>query len=123
MFHSLPYCFELICDRNEERAEDEKRIEKLLKDVTKGGLRKKRTAEFDLSDSDDEIEAKKRRKRNEFARMRKALLEDENVGKIGTRRLYDEISTAANKSQLKIQRSSHSSAPWRIKMNIKNRMH
>ena len=69
--------------RDKERVEDEKKIERLLKDVTNGGLRRKRAADFDLSDSDDEVEAKRRRKRNEFARMRKALLEDENVGKIG----------------------------------------
>ena len=69
--------------RDKESVEDEKKIERLLKDVTNGGLRRKRAADFDLSDSDDEVEAKRRRKRNEFARMRKALLEDENVGKIG----------------------------------------
>lgn len=51
--------------------------------MTNGGLRRKRAAEFDLSDSDDEVEARKRRKRNEFARMKKALLQDENIGKIG----------------------------------------
>ncbi len=45
-------------------------------------LRRKRGAEFDLSDSDDDAEARQRRKRREFAKMRKALLENENVGKI-----------------------------------------
>lgn len=45
-------------------------------------LRRKRGAEFDLSDSDDDTEARQRRKRREFAKMRKALLENENVGKI-----------------------------------------
>ncbi len=45
-------------------------------------LRKKRGADFDLSDSDDDAEARKKRKRIEFAKMRKALLADENVGKI-----------------------------------------
>lgn len=45
-------------------------------------LRRKRGAEFDLSDSDDDIEARQRAKRREFAKMRKALLENENVGKI-----------------------------------------
>ena len=47
-----------------------------------GALRRKRGAEFDLSDSDDDAEARQRRKRREFARMRKVLLENENVGKI-----------------------------------------
>lgn len=45
-------------------------------------LRRKRGAEFDLSDSDDDVEARQRAKRREFAKMRKALLENENVGKI-----------------------------------------
>ena len=56
--------------------------------MTNGGLRRKRAADFDLSDSDDEVEAKRRRKRNEFARMRKALLQDENIGKIGKLNFY-----------------------------------
>ena len=45
-------------------------------------LRRKRGADFDLSDSDDDAEARRRRKQREFAKMRKALLADENVGKI-----------------------------------------
>ncbi len=45
-------------------------------------LRRKRGAEFDLSDSEDDAESRQRRKRREFAKMRKALLENENVGKI-----------------------------------------
>ncbi|KAL8717700.1 MAG: hypothetical protein Q9225_005076, partial [Loekoesia sp. 1 TL-2023] len=45
-------------------------------------LRRKRGADFDLSDSEDDAEARRRRKRREFAKMRKALLENENVGKI-----------------------------------------
>lgn len=45
-------------------------------------LRKKRGADFDLSDSDDDAEARRKRKRIEFAKMRKALLADEKVGKI-----------------------------------------
>lgn len=45
-------------------------------------LRRKRGGEFDISDSDDDAESRKRAKRREFAKMRKALLENENVGKI-----------------------------------------
>lgn len=45
-------------------------------------LRRKRGAEFDLSDSEDDMEERRRRKRREFAKMRKALLENENLGKI-----------------------------------------
>jgi mediator of replication checkpoint protein 1 len=68
-----------------DRAEDEKRIDKLYKDITTGGLRRKRGADLDDldEDSDDEAQERRRRKQREFARMRKALLEDENIGKIG----------------------------------------
>lgn len=45
-------------------------------------LRRKRGGEFDISDSDDDVESRKRARRREFAKMRKALLENENVGKI-----------------------------------------
>lgn len=55
---------------------------KLFKDLNSGGLRRKRGAEFDLSDSDDDGEARRRAKRREFAKMRKALFENERIGKI-----------------------------------------
>jgi mediator of replication checkpoint protein 1 len=45
-------------------------------------LRRKRGADYDLSDSDDGGEARRRMKRKEFAKMRKALLADERIGKI-----------------------------------------
>ncbi|KAL8687997.1 MAG: hypothetical protein Q9224_004998, partial [Gallowayella concinna] len=67
---------------DKERARDEKAVEKLFKDINNGMLRRKRGADFDLSDSEDDAEARRRRKRKEFAKMRKALLENENVGKI-----------------------------------------
>ncbi|KAG0652001.1 DNA replication checkpoint mediator mrc1 [Hyphodiscus hymeniophilus] len=65
-----------------ERASDEKQVEKLYNDITKGMLRRKRGADYDLSDSDDDGEARRRMKRKEFAKMRKALLADERIGKI-----------------------------------------
>ncbi|KAF4633593.1 hypothetical protein G7Y89_g4528 [Cudoniella acicularis] len=65
-----------------ERASDEKQIEKLYNDISKGMLRRKRGEDYDLSDSDDGGEARQRRKRAEFAKMRKALLADERIGKI-----------------------------------------
>jgi len=77
----------LISLSDEERKEDEKRVEKLYKDIANGGLRRKRGADQgDLWDSDDEDEAAVRRraaKQKEFAKMRKALLADEKIGKIG----------------------------------------
>ncbi|KAI9849964.1 MAG: hypothetical protein M1838_006222 [Thelocarpon superellum] len=69
---------------DKERAQDEKQVEKLFKDLTTGNLRRKRGADYDLSDSDDDGETRRRMKQREFAKMRKALLEDENVGKIAS---------------------------------------
>lgn len=73
-----------VC-RDKLRQADEKDINKLYKDLTTGALRRKRAAGDldDLSDSDDEAEERRRRKQREFAKMRKALMEDENIGKIG----------------------------------------
>ncbi|KAG6003395.1 hypothetical protein E4U21_002070 [Claviceps maximensis] len=65
-----------------ERAQDEQQVEKLFKDITKGMLRRKRGADFDLSDSDSDGEARKRMKRRQFAKMQKALFADERVKKI-----------------------------------------
>ena len=80
--HSLCRFVHLQFPRNNERVRDEKDIAKLYKDINSGMLRRRRGTEFDLSDSDDDVEARQRRKRREFAKMRKALLENENVGKI-----------------------------------------
>lgn len=68
--------------RDRERADDEKQVEKLFKDITTGMLRRKRGADYDLSDSDDGGEARRRMKRRQFAKMQKALFSDERVKKI-----------------------------------------
>jgi mediator of replication checkpoint protein 1 len=65
-----------------ERADDEKQVEKLFKDITTGMLRRKRGADYDLSDSDDGGEARRRMKRRQFSKMQKALFSDERVKKI-----------------------------------------
>ncbi|KAB5539557.1 MRC1-like domain-containing protein [Coniochaeta sp. 2T2.1] len=65
-----------------ERANDEKQVEKLFKDITTGMLRRKRGADYDLSDSDDGGEAKRRMKRRQFAKMQKALFSDERISKV-----------------------------------------
>ena len=70
---------------NKERADDERLLERLYKDINNGGFRRKRGADVDLLDSDDEEEAAARRravKQRDFAKMRKALLADEKIGKI-----------------------------------------
>jgi mediator of replication checkpoint protein 1 len=74
---------QLFADR--DRADDEKRIDRLYKDITTGALRRKRGVGVDelSDDSDDEAAERRRRKQAEFRKMRQALLLDENVGKIG----------------------------------------
>lgn len=67
---------------DKERAKDSKDVEKLFKNITNGMLRRKRGGDYSLSDSEDDGEARRNQKRKEFARMRKALLEDERIGKI-----------------------------------------
>ena len=52
--------------------------------MTTGALRRRRSDELDLSDSDYGEEARRRIKRREESKMRRALLAaDENMGKIG----------------------------------------
>ncbi|EGC44945.1 conserved hypothetical protein [Histoplasma capsulatum var. duboisii H88] len=68
------------------RQQDEQQVNKLMRDITTGALRRRRGAggdDLDLSDSDDErLAARRRAKRREFAKMRKALLADEKIGEI-----------------------------------------
>ncbi|PNY26883.1 Mediator of replication checkpoint protein 1 [Tolypocladium capitatum] len=65
-----------------QRANDEKEVEKLFKDIATGMLRRKRGTDYDLSDSDDGGEARRRMKRRQFAKMQKALFSDERVKKM-----------------------------------------
>ncbi|SPO06636.1 related to MRC1 - Mediator of the Replication Checkpoint [Cephalotrichum gorgonifer] len=65
-----------------ERVDAEREVNKLFKDITTGALRRKRANDYDLSDSDDGGEARKRRKRMQFAKMQKALFADERVKKM-----------------------------------------
>jgi mediator of replication checkpoint protein 1 len=70
---------------NSEKAkvDDEKNINKLYKDLMNGGLRKRAGGDaFDLSDSEDEAEQRRRKRRMEHAQMTRALLADEKVGKL-----------------------------------------
>ncbi|KAF2628806.1 hypothetical protein BU25DRAFT_390727 [Macroventuria anomochaeta] len=68
---------------DKSKRDDEKNINQLYKDLMNGGLRKRAGRDaFDLSDSEDEAEMKQRKKRADFARMQKALMSDENIGKI-----------------------------------------
>ncbi|KAJ4309235.1 hypothetical protein N0V94_009025, partial [Neodidymelliopsis sp. IMI 364377] len=68
---------------DKSKKDDEKNINQLYKDIMNGGLRKRAGRDaFDMSDSEDEAEMKQRKKRADFARMQKALMSDENIGKI-----------------------------------------
>lgn len=70
----------LFADR--DRQEDEAAVSKLMKDITTGGLRRKRGNDLDLSDEEDASVRRREAKRREFAKMRRELLKDEAVGKI-----------------------------------------
>ncbi|KAK8109834.1 MRC1-like domain-containing protein [Apiospora kogelbergensis] len=70
-----------------ELQEGAAQVDKLFHDITTGMLRKRRrhggdNGAFDLSDSDDGGEARKRMKRRQFQKMQKALFADERIGKI-----------------------------------------
>lgn len=70
----------LFADR--DRQEDEAAVSKLMKDITTGGLRRKRGNDLDLSDEEDASVRRREAKRRDFAKMRRELLKDEAVGKI-----------------------------------------
>ncbi|KAF3940340.1 hypothetical protein ABW19_dt0201814 [Dactylella cylindrospora] len=55
-------------------AEDEKNVQKLMKDITHGNLRKKRGQGYDLSDDSDEESYRRERRRAKHAAERKRLL-------------------------------------------------
>ncbi|KAJ4371521.1 hypothetical protein N0V83_004740 [Neocucurbitaria cava] len=63
------------------KKEDEKNIADLYKKIQTGGLRRQAGGRdgFDMSDSEDEAEARQRKKRVEFQKMSRALLQDERV--------------------------------------------
>ncbi|TDZ41021.1 Mediator of replication checkpoint protein 1 [Colletotrichum trifolii] len=65
-----------------ERESDEKMVDKLFHDITTGMLRRKRGADYELSDSDDGGEARRRMKRRQFQKMQKALFADERIKKM-----------------------------------------
>jgi mediator of replication checkpoint protein 1 len=73
----------LISHSEKAKADDEKNINQLYKDIMNGGLRKRRGGDaFDVSDSEDEVEQRRRKRRMEFQKMTKALISDERIGKI-----------------------------------------
>ncbi|PWW76621.1 hypothetical protein C7212DRAFT_363542 [Tuber magnatum] len=69
---------------DKDKAQDEKDVSKLFKDLQTGLFRKKRGADFDLDDSDEDGEARRRAKRRQMAKLRKALMTDSNIEKLAT---------------------------------------
>ncbi|KAG9241893.1 MRC1-like domain-containing protein [Calycina marina] len=67
---------------DQTRANDAKAVDKLFTDISKGMLRRKRGADYELSDSDGDVEGQRRRKRAKFAKIQKALMADEKIGKL-----------------------------------------
>ena len=74
-------------DRETERERDEKFVQGLMHDLQHGGLRRRRGGALEMGDwdSDDEDDAEERRRRWELRReeMKRRMLEDENLGKLG----------------------------------------
>ncbi|ORX97109.1 MRC1-like domain-domain-containing protein [Clohesyomyces aquaticus] len=63
-----------------EKADDEKNVNKIFKDLASGALRKRRGGEaFDVSDSEDEEERRRRTKQRQFQQMHRAFLSDERI--------------------------------------------
>jgi len=71
-----------------ERERDEKFVQGLMHDLQNGGLRRRRGGNLDIGDwdsDDDDEDAEERRRRWELRReeMKRRILEDENLGKLG----------------------------------------
>ncbi|KAL5594465.1 hypothetical protein BROUX41_001398 [Berkeleyomyces rouxiae] len=64
-----------------ERLAEEAHVQKLYKDITTGGLRRKRGANYDLSDSESDGERRRRIKRRQFEKMQRELLANERIRK------------------------------------------
>lgn len=66
------------------KKDDEKNINQLYKDLMSGNLRKRAGRDaFDMSDSEDEADMRRRKRQREFQQMTRALVQDERIGKIG----------------------------------------
>ncbi|KAF2170013.1 hypothetical protein M409DRAFT_51788 [Zasmidium cellare ATCC 36951] len=63
-----------------QRVADEAEAQKLYKDITTGGLRRKQANMFDLDEDEDDLAVRRRQMRQrEEARKRKLLLQDDNI--------------------------------------------
>ncbi|KAI2469465.1 MRC1-like domain-containing protein [Annulohypoxylon bovei var. microspora] len=102
-----------------ERQADAAQVDKLFHDITTGMLRKRRRGggdhDFDLSDSDDGGEARRRMKRRQFAKMQKALFADERIGKIA--------ENPRNAAFLKSIEDRNSDDEWDFSENVADSAH
>jgi mediator of replication checkpoint protein 1 len=73
--------------REKDREQDEKFVQGLMHDLRNGGLRRRRGGAMGLGDweSDEDDDAEERRRRWELRReeMKRRMLEDETLGKLG----------------------------------------
>lgn len=72
-----------LCSSDKDRADDKRKVEKMYGLATGAFRRRRGGADLDLDDSDYDEEARRRAKRLEEAKLRRALLADENVERIG----------------------------------------
>jgi MRC1-like domain len=80
--------------RNDQLEHDEKAVQILMHDLQNGGLRRRRGRGLEMGDwdsdgDDSDDDAEERRRRWELKRedMKRRMLEDENLGKLGMIRL------------------------------------
>ena len=78
-----------LTNRAAELERDEKFVQGLMHDLQTGGLKRRRGRNLEMgdwdSDEDDDDDAEERRRRWELKReeMKRRMLEDENLGKLG----------------------------------------
>ena len=78
----------MLTIREGELERDEKFVQGLMHDLQNGGLRRRRGGGLEMGDwdsDDDDEDAEERRRRWELKReeMKRRMLEDENLGKLG----------------------------------------
>lgn len=82
--------YKTLTDREDELERDEKFVQGLMNDLQNGGLKRRRGRNLEMgdwdTDEDDDDDAEERRRRWELKReeMKRRMLEDENLGKLGT---------------------------------------
>lgn len=77
------YAVSLTSHSDKARKEHDASVAKIYKDLQTGAFRKRGVGDaFDMSDSEDEMEMRRRKKQREFDQMFRALKADEKIGKM-----------------------------------------